>query len=48
MKTASGHQCELKMIGSGKKVNEIACVLESVSIWFRSKERPVLAAREMK
>ena len=21
MKTASGHQCELKMIGSGKKVN---------------------------
>ena len=48
MRNASGHQCEVKMSGSGKKVNEIACVLESVSIWFRSKERPVLAAREMK
>ena len=27
--------------------HQIACVA-SVSIWFRSKERPVLAAREMK
>ena len=28
-------------------VSSLACVA-SVSIWFRSKERPVLAAREMK